>query len=322
MSFQVFGCPSCQQPFQVASQQAGQVVQCPSCTQTIEIPANSFEKSPPREPDPVVFACPSCQGQFGVTVDMYGQHVGCPHCQTNVLVAPSGGEQLVSEPESFVPQIDTSTTRSKKRTKAKKNKPGPIDLEIERDLFAPSPKGETASKNPQIPAPPATPPSPKRPTSPAAAPQNKRTKPPTKTHSGKSNTPPTQNQPVEQVKAGKQTPTRQSAPPPSTGNQIKLTTESEKARNIDHLLPPRFDVLDPNRLSVGSGNRDFKILLPDGDGGAKQFDQRVMRVEHDGEQVALVSMTPEQRRRRRLIQNIIAIAIGIIIMAIAFTFLR
>ena len=92
--------------------------------------------------------------------------------------------------------------------------------------------------------------------------------------------------------------------------------------SIDHLLPPRFEVLDPARMHLNTGKHEFKVLLPDGKGGTQQVDQRVMRVEHEGEQVALVAMSQKEKQRRRLIQNIIAVVIGIIIMAIAFSILR
>ncbi len=89
---------------------------------------------------------------------------------------------------------------------------------------------------------------------------------------------------------------------------------------IDHLLPPRFDVLDPTRFSQG-GQEQFKVVLPDGKGGIAQLDSRVLRVEHEGEKVALRMLTTEEKKRRRLIQNIVAILIGIAVIAIAFSIL-
>jgi hypothetical protein len=99
-------------------------------------------------------------------------------------------------------------------------------------------------------------------------------------------------------------------------------SKTSGADPIDHLLPPRFDVLDPARMRLNMGQDQFKVFLPDGKGGTKQFDRRLMRVEHDGEKVELVAMTEKQRQRRRLIQNIIAVIIGIIILTIAFSLLR
>ena len=74
-------------------------------------------------------------------------------------------------------------------------------------------------------------------------------------------------------------------------------------------------------MGIGSGNENFKVFLPDGGGGTAQIDNRVLRVKHGAKGVSLVSMTDQQRSRQRLIQNIVAIVIGIIIMALAFTIL-
>ncbi|MEM7783039.1 MAG: hypothetical protein AAF623_06780 [Planctomycetota bacterium] len=94
--------------------------------------------------------------------------------------------------------------------------------------------------------------------------------------------------------------------------------EENRYQAIAHLLPPTFDVLDPKNLNMQSGPEKFKIFLPDGNGGTAQLDKRVLRVEHDGEQISLVAMTPEQRKRRRLIQNVIMVLIAVVAMAITF----
>ena len=87
--------------------------------------------------------------------------------------------------------------------------------------------------------------------------------------------------------------------------------------SIEHLLPPRFNVADPSQIRVNDQD-DFKVLLPDGSGGTTQFDQRVLHVQHEGEKVSLVALTPQQRLRRRFVSNAIAILVGIAILALAF----
>lgn len=74
-------------------------------------------------------------------------------------------------------------------------------------------------------------------------------------------------------------------------------------------------------MGIGRGNEDFKVFLPDGKGGTAQLDNRILRVKHGAKEVSLVSMTDKQRARQRLIQNIIAIVIGIAVIALAFTIL-
>lgn len=150
MNFKVFGCPSCEQPFQVAANQAGQIVQCPSCAQEVEIPVDAFgDDSPAQARAPTehqVFACPSCQGKFGVTPDMIGKHVGCPHCQASVLVQIPEAD---SDPETIAPVIDVDRVPPKKSKKKKVSRRAQSEnRDPSPDLFAPGfkPKQKKDSK--------------------------------------------------------------------------------------------------------------------------------------------------------------------------------
>lgn len=388
MKSQVFGCPSCQQPFQVAESQSGQVVQCPSCAQAVEIPTNTFSDIQQLPPDQQVYACPSCSGQFGITSSMFGQHVGCPHCQASILVqAPDSQAESVA-----APAIVTDSSISKRTKKSEKRWKSDTKSGESNDMFAPGfEKPKTSSKPPPSPDPqPETPIQPVRrseeskpsPNELAASTKTKRAR--KKSQSDKLH-PPTKKRGAK-IKAGKPSegavPTKQRdtvSPPtpadadglvdPSPNETVDVevvetdtvdsevvdaeVTDSEVVKPdvvdeqiaesapdetlapddqrpdaidqsgpIDHLLPLRFDVLDPTRMRFDKGKDQFKVLLPDGEGGTKQFDQRLLRVKHEGEHVALVAMTEQERQRRRLIQNVIAIVIGIIIMGIAFMLLR
>lgn len=100
--------------------------------------------------------------------------------------------------------------------------------------------------------------------------------------------------------------------------EVLATDEGE----TDNGLPPRFDVFDPKRAGINQSRNEHRVILPDGHGGIAQVDNRVLRVKDGEREVSLIAMSPEQRSRRRLIQNIIAILIGIAVMAIAFSLLR
>ena len=104
-------------------------------------------------------------------------------------------------------------------------------------------------------------------------------------------------------------------------NPDTSAAKSETQRSIAHLLPPVFDVLDPTRMAVGKGKENFKVFLPDGKGGTAQIDNRILRVKHGEKEVSLVSLNDKQRARQRLVQNVIAIVIGIVVIALAFTLL-
>ena len=340
MSLKVFGCPGCQQPFQVGPEHAGQVVQCPACAQQVEIPSNAFESTPPAT-KPIVFQCPHCTGQFGVTAANDGQQVACPHCQKAVQIQLTKPEpETTTESEEIVIR-----STSKAKTNKKQNAEDPSEL------FAPSSKKKKtpSKKKPQKSAkPPSNKRDPKRPTDSnidrdkpsSPSPKSGKDQPAGNQSGSKQNT--EQKQPLEMTRRAESsqtspaptqsTPT-QSAEPTSPKSstatvdeqpvfvQPDQEAESPNQESIAHLLPPKFDVLDPENLNFSSTNSQNKIVLPDGKGGTAQLDQRVLRVEHGGQQVSLVALTPQQKRRKRLIQNCVMIVIAIAVMAIAFSIL-
>jgi DNA-directed RNA polymerase subunit RPC12/RpoP len=86
---QVFGCPQCQQKFQVPDDAAGMSFQCPACKFAVEIPVENQVVEPTAETDqlPQIFGCPHCHGQFGITQNMIGNELECPHCEETVAVS-------------------------------------------------------------------------------------------------------------------------------------------------------------------------------------------------------------------------------------------
>ncbi len=120
---QVFGCPNCQNPFQVPDDAAGKAFQCPTCQSTVEVPgfadaAETPNGSSPLEQAPSIFYCPLCSGQFGVEESMLGQKVACPHCAELVEIEPDFEE---------VPELETvdesSTIETVQRKEAEQEEP-------------------------------------------------------------------------------------------------------------------------------------------------------------------------------------------------------
>lgn len=94
-------------------------------------------------------------------------------------------------------------------------------------------------------------------------------------------------------------------------------------KNIDHLLPPRFDVIDPEQLVFRRINDpDNSVVLPDGQGGLKKVDKRIVKIKHGGKEITLVALPPEVVRRKRMIQNTIFMIGGAIVLALIFMLLR
>ncbi len=334
MNAQVFGCPSCHQQFQVLPDHAGQFVQCPACAQIVEVPLTAFQpianapSTPPplTSPIPHIFRCLHCQGQFGVTADMMGTHVGCPHCRQAVLIqaetvvpAPAnvpitieipsvGSRNLAPEPgPENVPVIDSKTTPVKPRKSKRDKSSGFQPPEIQRHSQVRSSDLAPPTKTSDL-----TPPTKTNIVEPivVTSPTNKL--PPT-------DHPSPANQPSAEVTEIR----------PQKTLAVDSTTESPRQETVDgppqpdsiaHLLPPRFDVEDPATLRIRD-QLGFKISLPDGKGGTQQIDQRILRVDHGGEKIALIALSPQQKLRRRIISNFIAIIVGIAILALAFRLL-
>ncbi len=351
MKLQALGCPSCQQPFQVAETQAGQVVACPSCAQAIEIPVDAFAEPKNVEPSQQVHTCDHCSGQFGVTPEMFGQAVGCPHCQAAVEIGFSGSEKndvppppvpdfnIKSKKTRWKSSSKVKSSKAKYRKKVSKIKPiegidetGDPSVKMKRrnkpDSSPVKDDSRAAKKYAKSDV------SEKVGSSDLVPPKKKRV---AKTHSVvlSRNDPPPQEYLDKNVSAVADTVTNErldaeldglatdvqarSASAVVDASSVVPVLEKEKTRvSISHLLPPRFDVLDPSRLKMSREESEFKVLLPDGDGGTTQVDNRVVRVSHAGEQVSLVASSDKEKSRRRLIQNVIAILIGVLVLAGAF----
>ena len=86
-----------------------------------------------------------------------------------------------------------------------------------------------------------------------------------------------------------------------------LDTASDLA---DDLLPPKFLVPDIEA-------DENAVVLPSADGGFQVVDKTAIRVMHEGRPVELVSLSPAELKRVRLIENLVALLIAGIMLAIA-----
>jgi len=83
-----------------------------------------------------------------------------------------------------------------------------------------------------------------------------------------------------------------------------------EANLADDLLPPKFLVADIE-------SDENAVVLPTAGGGLQVVDKTEVRVMHEGRSVKLVSLSPEELKRVRLIENIVALLIAGIMLAIA-----
>ena len=90
----------------------------------------------------------------------------------------------------------------------------------------------------------------------------------------------------------------------------KADEQGEAIDPADDLLPPKFLVADIE----ADGNA---VVLPAAGGGLQVVDKTEVRVMHEGRAVKLVSLSPEELKRVRLIENLVALVIAAIMLAIA-----
>ena len=87
-------------------------------------------------------------------------------------------------------------------------------------------------------------------------------------------------------------------------------TPEVKIDLADDLLPPKFLVPDIEA-------DENAVVLPTAAGGFQVVDKTEVRVMHEGRAVKLVSLSPEELKRVRLIENLVALLIAGIMLAIA-----
>ena len=252
---QVFGCPNCQNPFQVPDNAAGQEFQCPSCKSAVQVPA----EAPKPAAAPEVFACPHCNGQFGINASMYGQELACPHCKRLVAIGEVP-DQVIAPP------VINEKVESKEQTEEPEFQIVEESAKVSAGKKAG--KSRAASKSRTAPTP-----------EPAAEP--------------------------EALTADDQT-----DPETEQAEEAPLPDRVFEPQPVDHLLPPRFDVPDPARFPSRRGE---EVILPDGAGGYQSVDANIVTITHNGEVYHLKRLTPEQRQRRRLIHNTIAICVAVVL---------
>ena len=322
----VFRCPGCQQPFQVLAQQAGQMVRCPGCEDTVQIPtASPPSPSPPevtQQPSALkvnlkeeskvksdagtkaeevqAYECPKCEKPFGILPSMLGSEMACPHCEKTVFLKPT--------PNATSPPVVPSPPTVKSRTKPKV----PAKEQAAAEVVKPKPKpkhklkskpkqklevtGRAESKGKPEP----------NTTEPPAAPQRNTV---------------TSSSPVVADQ-------READDVAAEANETRDVDESAEAavaafvpQPVDHLLPPKFAAVDPaffyRRHQDGS-----QVLLPNEDGSVEVVDNRIVRIEHNGKTYDLVSSPEYDRIQKAVVNNLLAVLICGLLIAIVMTLLN
>lgn len=318
----VFRCPGCQQPFQVMAEQAGQVVRCPGCEEPVQIPGTqtsqnsvAFSNESPPEPNTaevqqsaqaqakaeevLAHGCPECEKPFGIYASMYGSEMACPHCHQTILVQPKTKPPVEKAAKTPPPAAASSGAKQKQQPKKKPS------------VSKPPVSAQQESKPPKPNQPIVAPLAPPRGDSPAPAqPQNSAVA----GSSGGSFVAPTkQTEQTEEI---------------AQQNELEQTDEMAGApavvftpQPVDHLLPPKFSAVDPaffyRRHQDGS-----QVLLPSADGSMKVVDNRIVKIEHNGQTYELISSPRYERVQRMVVTNVLAVIICGLLIAIVMTLLN
>lgn len=353
---EVFACPFCEGKFGVAPEMRGSEVQCPHCHKHVAIQTPNVPTGPlPTSGEEELFA-PGYQAAKGDQPNPINIRTGKKGRKKKKIQIPPPIDEV--KPPSASPAATTPNQTPVNETKDSRFRK---IKEPAKPAVPPPPSSKKPSPSESAPTKPTQPSRPNRPP-PSSKKNADRDKSktrfktseenlkPKKSTSGKKKAPPhTKVPPKVDATLSANISNKIDSPQPSSlakdHDQRKGPSESappnsavEKPRDIslasiakattdpiDAMLPPKFTAIDPDeiRMQSASGSKDeHKVILPDGDGGYKRVDSRVVHVQREGEKIQLYASSKDQKERRRWIQNVLAIIFGIIILALAFAILQ
>ena len=282
MSLQVFACPECTQPFQVDSSQAGQKVRCPNCSCVTEIPNSdhspAVHQAPSEQPPVKIQKSPSPSPSSSEQP----QPFRCPSCSNvfGVLESMFGSAMACPHCQQAV-VIGPSTT-------AEEPPPTPPQQ--------PPTKQQTTKQRVA---------KHKRSSLQQAPPRSSPSDQPSMQHAAADDTP--------VIDSTSITPEGQ----PEENEVLSEGSPSEtcevgvfQPQPVSHLLPPKFEAIDPAFFYRANRNGD-QVLLPTADGSVKAVSNRIVTIVHNGQEYQLISSP-----RYRAIQNAVVIALLLFIAAV------
>ncbi len=95
--------------------------------------------------------------------------------------------------------------------------------------------------------------------------------------------------------------------------------EGEPDDEMVSRLPGKFLADDPGYVdrSVNSKTSD-KVLLPDGKGGVTSVSKNIVKIEHQGQTIELIALSPEEKRKRQFWINLVSILLGVCLVVLFF----
>ena len=321
-------CPHCSTALKISPEMRGTAVQCPDCKGKMLVPELTSVPSTSVAPGSEVLSrtCPGCEIPFGVTKEMLGTRVLCPHCGFAVeLLRPDSPvkinpslldanieQETVDVRERFrgyrPPKQNTGQAPPKRPQTPRSTQP----LKGTRPFDTLPPKLELL---PEIPPKSIDAISADAPTQPPRIVQN-----PFSVRSQGFDAQETLEIKVDQISDNSE----QDADTDELALRELARPSSSVVHELDvsHLLPPKFHTNDPSMIRARKSRVDDSfVLLPDSSGGFQRVNNTIVRVEHGGELITLCTPDKQQRIRRRLLTNVVALIVCITILYVAFRLL-
>ena len=321
-------CPHCSTALKISPEMRGTAVQCPDCKGKMLVP----ELTP--VPSTLVVSggevlsrtCPGCENPFGVTKEMLGTRVLCPHCGFAVeLLRPDS--PVIKNPSLLDANIEQETVDVRERFRGyrpPKQQPGQVPLKHSQ---TPRPIQPLKGVRPFDSSPPKPEPIPEiSPKSAEAIAADAPAEPPRillnspSVRSKALDPQETLEIEVDRISNNSQ----QDADSDDLALRELARPSSSVVHELDvsHLLPPKFHTNDPSMIRVRKSRFDESfVLLPDSAGGFQRVNNTIIRVEHDGEMITLCTPDKQQRIRRRLLINVVALIVCVTILYVAFRLL-
>ena len=328
MNTMVFRCPGCMQPFQVMAEQAGQMVRCPGCQTTVQIPATAPAPAAPQAPayvPPAPVEKPQ-EPDFNISKRSGGgnqlpafqfppeenvqrepekpaenaEPYDCPECRQAFGIYPSMiGTQMMC------PHCEATVSLRPKSERPAVSAPTPPQAPEKSQPV----KNETTSERSQ-------------PWKSQSSPKQKKTsEPKTRTADVTSHAQDEQQVEKSQKDSGSEKVKLSRSERRKTSREPKTAPRPGQFRSVEDLLPPKFRALDPE-FFYRRHQDGAQVMLPSSDGEVKVVDNRIVKIEHNGQTYELISSPEYDRVQKAIVTNVLAVLICGLVIAIVMTLLN
>lgn len=300
---------------------AGSQASCPTCNGVVQISAEAFQAGdePPSAPIPTQaqnMSCPVCAGLFQIAPQMAGQEVLCPVCQARVTVPDSEPNTQATQDEATqpaqssvsvydpptLPRKDTSADDAPLPTIDADSHDAAIDAYTPPSLPGASPPADPSSNPARVVEQHKLPPRPQQTADPpASAPQTAAPVDPAPPASQPTSPEPSID-PQQPVATAAQAPMPPTSADPMAPADIRVAPDPQQPE-----IAAQSPVAEP--ANAANPPADVPVALDPDTGQPIQIHDAPVTVRRGDQVIELRRLTPKEKSRRRMIKNLIVIAI-------------